>query len=94
MCPGPLRAAEKKGGNALNRYTPIQRSCAAGFLLALLVFWSLSLGEEYLFRSLILSALGIALMVGIVTWLLTSISDLRYQVAILRAEIERLKNKE
>lgn len=80
----------------MNRYTPLQRSCAAGFsgfLLALLVLWFF-LGEEYLLRSLILPALGIGLVVGIAAWLLTAISDLRYQVAVLRAEIERLKNKE
>ncbi len=81
----------------MNRYTPFQRACAAGlagFLLSLVLLWLLLAGTGHTLWTLLLLSLGIGLIVCAVAWLLTSVSDLHYQVAALRAEVERLKNKE
>ena len=81
----------------MNRYTPLQRAFLAFlsvFLLLLILFWFVALGDEVGLGSLLWAALKPSLLVGVIAWIACSISDLRYQVAVLRAELERLKNKE
>ena len=81
----------------MDRYTPFQRAIfafLASFLLLLMIFWLVSLGEEAGFAGLLWAAAKPGLLVGAIAWAVSSISDLRYQVAALRAEVERLKSKE
>ena len=80
----------------MDRYSPFQRAFVAFlavFLLLLLFFW-LSVWEELGLLQLAWLALKPSLLIGAVVWIAASISDLRYQVAALRSELERLKNKE
>lgn len=81
----------------MDRYSPLQRALFAtlsAFLLFLMLFWLVALGEDVGFPGLLWAAAKPSLLVGAIAWVITSISDLRYQVAALRAEVERLKNKE
>lgn len=81
----------------MDRYPPFQRAVfafLAAFLLFLMLFWLVVLGEEVGFAGLLWAAAKPSLLVGAIAWAVSSISDLRYQVAALRAEVERLKNKE
>ena len=81
----------------MDRYTPFERALFAAFsafLLFLILFWLVAPGEEAGFAGLLWAAAKPSLLVGIIAWIASSISDLRYQVATLRAEVERLKNKE
>ena len=81
----------------MDRYSPLQRAFFAFlsvFLLLLLLFWFVAMGEEIGLGGLLWAALKPSLLVGVITWIVTSITDLHYQVAALRAELERLKNKE
>lgn len=81
----------------MNRYTPFERAfCASlvGFLLSLVILWFLLSGTGLTLWHFLLPSLVIGLVIGAIVWLITSISDLRYQIATLRSEVERLKNKE
>lgn len=79
----------------MGRYSPFQRAILVflpAFLLFLLLFWFLT--EDVSLGTLAWSALKPSLLIGGGAWTLFSIRDLRRQVAALRSELERLKNKE
>ncbi len=81
----------------MDRYPPFQRAVfafQAPFNHLMMIVWHVALGEEVGFAGLLWAAAKPSLLVGAIAWAVSSISDLRYQVAALRAEVERLKNKE
>jgi len=81
----------------MNRYTPFERACSAslvGFLLSLVILWFLLAGTGLTLWYFLLPPLVISLVVGSIVWLITSIFELRYQIATLRSEVERLKSEE